>query len=92
MVLKKICGVDLNGIQDAACRNWVLGVDGEEVFNDEPYINLGSVNSSVIEVSTPNGPEYVGGIQADLAPHGRGGGYGEVGKKRIKNLSFRYYP
>ena len=84
MVLKKICGVDLNGIQDAACRNWVLGVDGEEVFNDEPYINLGSVNSSVIEVSTPNGPEYVGGIQADLAPHGRGGGYGEVGKKELR--------
>ena len=84
MVSKKICGVDLNGIQDAACRNWVLGVDGEEVFNDEPYINLGSVNSSVIEVSTPNGPEYVGGIQADLAPHGRGGGYGEVGKKELR--------
>ena len=43
MVSKKICGVDLNGIQDAACRNWVLGVDGEEVFNDEPYINFGSI-------------------------------------------------
>ena len=84
MVSKKICGVDLNGIQDAACRNWVLGVDGEEVFNDEPYINLGSTNSSVIEVSTPKGPEYVGGIQADLAPHGRGGGYGEVGKKELR--------
>ena len=38
----------------------------------------------MIEVPTRNGPEYVGGIQADLAPHGRGGGYGEVGKKELR--------
>ena len=79
--LKKLSGIDLNGIQDLAARNWILNNEGEETFFDsEPYINLGSVRSSVIKVDTPSGSELIGGVQASLAPHGRGGGFGQIGK------------
>lgn len=78
---KKISGIDLNGVRDLAARNWILNNEGEETFFDgEPYINLGSVRSSIIRVDTPSGSEFVGGVQASLAPHGRGGGFGQIGK------------
>ena len=78
---KKLSGIDLNGVQDFSARNWMLDVEGAEVFSDkEPYINLGSIRSSVIQVETPFGNEFVGGIQADLAPHGLGGGFGQIGR------------
>lgn len=78
--MKKLSGIDLNGIQDYAARNWLLDVDGEELFfGEDNHINLGSIRSSVILVNTIFGKEYVGGIQADLAPHGRGGGFGQIG-------------
>ena len=73
---KKLCGIDLNGVQDYAARNWVKASSGEDVF--EEHVNLGSTRSSIIALGTPKGFEYMGGVQAELAPHGRGDGYGSA--------------
>lgn len=71
---RKLCGVDLNGVQDYAGRNWVKDASGEDKFED--HTNLGSSRSCVVSLNTSIGIEYLGGVQADLAPHGRGEGYG----------------
>jgi len=85
MAEKKLSGIDINGVQDFSARNWHLDVDGSEKFNDsDPYINEGSTRSSVIEVKTKDGCDYVGGVQADLAPHGRGTGHGKIGDPKFR--------
>ena len=82
---KKLCGVDLNGVQDYAARNWVKDASGEDQFED--HINLGSSRSSIVSIKTSIGIEYMGGVQADLAPHGRGEGYGAaIGNPEHRNL------
>lgn len=73
---KKLCGIDLNGVQDYAARNWVKAPSGEDEFG--VHVNLGSTRSSIIDLNTEKGFQYVGGVQAELAPHGRGAGYGSA--------------
>lgn len=80
---RKLCGIDLNGVQDYAARNWVKDASGEDKFED--HTNLGSSRSCVVSLNTAIGIEYLGGVQADLAPHGRGEGYGAA----IGNPEFR---
>lgn len=80
---KKLSGIDLNGIQDFVARNWVKDSTGDDVFED--YTNIGASQSSVVSIRTSTGTDYIGGIQAELAPHGRGAGYGQA----IGNPEFR---
>lgn len=81
----KLSGVDLNGVQDYVARNWVKHASGEDQFED--HTNLGSSRSSVVSLKTSLGIEYLGGVQADLAPHGRGEGYGAaIGNPEYRNL------
>ena len=80
---KKLSGIDLNGVQDYAARNWVKDKSGEDVYQEQ--INYGSSRSTVISLETSKGPEYIGGVQADLAPHGRGEGYGRgIGDSKFR--------
>lgn len=82
---RKLCGVDLNGFHDYVARNWVKDASGEDKFED--HTNLGSSRSCVVSLKTSTGIEYLGGVQADLAPHGRGGGYGAaIGNPEYRTL------
>ncbi|MDC3324346.1 hypothetical protein OAV52_02445 [Planktomarina temperata] len=82
---RKLCGIDLNGIQDYAARNWAKDASGEDKFED--HTNVGSSRSSVVSLKTPIGIEYLGGVQAELAPHGRGDGYGaSIGNSENRTL------
>lgn len=85
MAVKKLLGIDLNGIKDLAARNWVLGSDGEYLFG-ETHINEGAFLSSVVELQNDKvgGGDYIGGVQAELAPHGKGGGYGKIGNPKYR--------
>lgn len=75
--MKKLCGYDLNGWRDFASRNWQIAADGEEAENDNT--TEGGVFGSVIVVGDGKASRLVGGAQAGLAPHGRGGGWGALG-------------
>lgn len=75
--MKKLCGYDLNGWRDFATRNWQIASDGEEEANDNT--TEGGVFGSVVSVGDAKAARLVGGAQAVLAPHGCGGGWGEVG-------------
>ena len=82
---RKLCGVDLNGVQDYVARNWVKDKFGEDQFED--HTNIGSSRSCIVSLQTSIGIEYLGGVQADLAPHGRGEGYGAaIGNPEYRNL------
>ena len=82
---RKLCGVDLNGVQDYVARNWGKDASGEDQFED--HTNLGSSRSCIVSLKTSLGIEYLGGVQADLAPHGRGEGYGPaIGNPEYRNL------
>lgn len=82
---RKLCGVDLNGVQDYATRNWIKDSSGDDKF--EEHTNVGPSRSSVVSLNTHLPTRYLGGVQAELAPHGRGEGYGEaIGKPEYRTL------
>lgn len=77
---RKLCGYDLNGWCDRAARNWCIGPDGEEIAGAETVHFTGAVlQPSVVRTGDGRGARWIGGAQASLAPHGRGGGWGDVG-------------
>ncbi|WP_145110903.1 hypothetical protein [Cereibacter sediminicola] len=77
---RKLCGYDLNGWSDRAARNWLIGPDGEELLGaDQVYIGGAVLNPAVVRTGDGRHARWIGGAQAALAPHGRGGGWGEVG-------------
>ena len=87
--MRKLVGYDLNGWCDRAARNWIIGPDGEETIGDDKEFVSGAVVHPVI-VQTGENKErrWVGGAQAALAPHGRGGGWGEIGdRSRRKSVT-----
>jgi hypothetical protein len=75
----KLCGYDLNGWRDFASRSWQIASDGEEAANENT--TEGGVFASVVSVGDGNATRMVGGAQAALAPHGRGGGWGDLGQE-----------
>ncbi len=85
MKTRKLCGYDLNGWSDRAARNWSLGADGDEVSGN--HLTGRVLRSSVVRVGTAKGPRWIGGAQAALAPHGKGGGWGEVGRVERRRLT-----
>jgi hypothetical protein len=87
---RKLCGYDLNGWRDRAARNWLIGADGEEESGPDHVVVSGSVlRSAVVRIGNDEAPRWIGGAQAALAPHGRGGGWGNVGHldRRLTTLS-----
>ena len=77
MTLRKVCGFDLNGWRDFAARNWRTIPGQEEQIGQTDVIGGGAL-SSVVNVGDGR---WIGGPQADIAPHGLGGGWGEVGRE-----------
>lgn len=78
MSFMKLCGYDVNGFRDQAARNWEISTDGEE--RQTIQITNGGLLSSVVRAGTAPHTRWIGGAQAALAPHGRGDGWGEIGK------------
>lgn len=70
------CGIDLNGRRDLSLRNWTRGADGEELAQDA--LIEGGIFGSIVRVGAGSGQRLVGGFQAELAPHGRGPGWGKL--------------
>lgn len=85
MIGRKLCGYDLNGWRDRAARNWDVRPGGEEEVG---VFNLGGciLRSSVVRVGEGRGQRWIGGAQAAMAPHGLGGGWGEVGAPDRRTL------
>lgn len=77
MTRRKVSGFDLNGWRDYAARNWRT-IPGEEEEVGEIDVVGGGTLTSVVSVGDGR---WVGGPQADIAPHGLGGGWGEVGRE-----------
>jgi len=75
MSLKKAAGLDVNGWLDHVARNWSIDLDGEERIGNVVVGHAGPLSAVV---KTGDG-KWIGGRPADLAPHGRGGGWGQVG-------------
>ncbi|NIZ62353.1 hypothetical protein DL239_15375 [Sedimentitalea sp. CY04] len=79
----KLCGYDLNGWRDLAARNWsILPGEGERL--GPAQIGQGGLAGAVVRIGEGKPEIWVGGKQADLAPHGLGGGWGEVGAPERK--------
>jgi hypothetical protein len=76
---RKLCGFDVNGWRDGVARNWVARPGDEEEIGVVRIVE-GAVMPGVVQVGTGKDSRWIGGAQADLAPHGRGGGWGEIGK------------
>lgn len=80
--MKKRVGFDLNGWYDLADRNWQI-TPGEGIEFGGPFEFFGGLGGAVVKIDE-NGRDqrFLGGIQASIAPHGRGPGWGKVGEDR----------
>ena len=80
----RLSGLDVNGWRDAALRSCARDDLDADVASDGP-IDGGRV-SSVVRIGDDASAAWIGGAQADLAPHGRGGGWGDVGapERRVR--------
>ncbi len=76
---RKLCGFDVNGWRDGVARNWVARPGDEEEIGVVRVVE-GAVLSEVVRVGSGRDSRWIGGSQADLAPHGRGGGWGATGQ------------
>ncbi len=79
MTQRKICGFDVNGWRDLVARNWQVRPGEDEEIGPVAFGESGPL-SSVVRVGDERGERWVGGRQAYLAPHGRGDGWGDVGR------------
>lgn len=79
MTQRKICGFDVNGWRDLVARNWKVRPGEDEEIGPVVFGQSGPL-SSVVRVGDDRNIRWVGGRQADLAPHGRGDGWGDVGR------------
>ena len=88
--MKRLVGFDLNGWRDQAMRNWIEKPGEGETFNEGTLISAGIGGIVVTLGDGARAGEHVGGAQARLAPHGRGGGWGEIGsdarRERVSDL------
>ena len=74
----KICGYDLNGFKDRVAKNWQYTDQGEEIIGDA-ILSGEVIAPDIVSVGVGKRRKWIGGNQALLAPHGRGGGWGAVG-------------
>lgn len=75
----RLCGYDVNGIRDLCARNWMVLPGEEEVFVDE-FISSGDLLGGVVRLEAGAKYHWVGGKAAANAPHGRGDGWGMIGR------------
>lgn len=75
--MRRLAGIDLNGWRDLALRDW-LEAPGEA--DDEGRHILSGGIGGVVVGTRHGGRKLLGGVQALLAPHGRGPGWGEIGQ------------
>lgn len=89
MSTRKLCGYDINGWCDRAARNWLIGPDGEEIIGEEEtFVSGAVVHPAIVQTGEDKERRWVGGAQAALAPHGRGGGWGDIGdRSRRKSVA-----
>ena len=89
MINRKLCGYDVNGWRDGVARNWIARPGDEEELGVVRIVE-GAVLPEVVLVGEGKTERWIGGVQADLAPHGRGGGWGKYGaperRKTIRSL------
>ena len=78
MTSRKFCGFDVNGWRDFVARNWRSRPGEEEEIGPVEVVRSGPL-TSVVNVGDGDRNRWIGGAQADTAPHGLGGGWGEVG-------------
>ena len=78
MTERKLSGFDINGWRDFAAKNWRQAPGEEEEMVEVEIVQSGPL-SSVVKVGTGYRTRWIGGSQADIAPHGLGDGWGEVG-------------
>ncbi len=77
-MVRRWIGLDLNGWRDFAARDWSMEDDGAVGGEDAVYLVDGGSGSVVVRLEDGS---WVGGPQAALAPHGRGGGWGSIGDR-----------
>lgn len=80
-------GLDVNGWRDHVARNWSV-IPGEEERIGGIHLGSAGPLTSVVRVGDERTGRWVGGFPADVAPHGLGGGWGEVGDE-ARRLSVR---
>lgn len=80
MTNRKISGHDVNGWRDYTARNWTSLPGEDEQIGDVVFSESGPL-TSVVNVGEGRTGRWVGGRQADVAPHGNGGGWGDVGRE-----------
>jgi len=88
--MRRLVGYDLNGWRDLAVRNWIER-PGDDPEEGGRHLVSGGVGGVVVSVGeAPAGDAFVGGVQALMAPHGRGGGWGPIGaaenRRRVIDL------
>ncbi|NRP45928.1 hypothetical protein XMV225_003118 [Aliiroseovarius sp. xm-v-225] len=89
---RRLAGYDLNGWRDYCTRSW-LEQPGEETVEDSEECLFGGICSHVIHTGQDRKHPYVGGIQAGLAQHGKGRGWGNVGlSDRLQIREVLYSP
>ena len=86
---RKFCGFDVNGWRDFVAKNWRTAPGEEEEIGPVEIVPSGPL-TSVVNVGQTDKERWIGGAQADAAPHGLGGGWGEVGaperRVSVRNL------
>lgn len=84
-MVRRWIGLDLNGWRDFAARDWSLEEDEPSDGDEDVYLVDGGGGSVTVRLEDGS---WVGGPQAALAPHGRGGGWGAIGD-RSRRMSVR---
>lgn len=80
MTDRKLCGFDLNGWRDFVAKNWHSVPGEDEIIGLTDIVPSGPL-SSIVRIGESRHASWIGGPQADIAPHGRGGGWGDVGSE-----------
>lgn len=79
MSRRRVCGYDLNGWRDMAARNWMVRPGEDAEPGSDIFLTESGPLPVVVQAGDP--ARWIGGPQAMLAPHGRGEGWGEVGRR-----------
>lgn len=75
---RRLAGYDLNGWRDLCARTW-LESPGEDAEENAEVIVSGGLTARVVKSGHDPRKPFVGGIQAQLSPNGRGDGWGAIG-------------
>lgn len=81
---RRLAGYDLNGWRDHCARSW-LERPGEDPVENSLQLISGGLAGRVVPVDGKT-DTWIGGYQAQLAPEGRGAGWGTVGATRCHSV------